>query len=142
MGRIVKNIIRIIAFFIIAIPIYLVCDLSYMSPIYDSGIMATILSIITTEVIFSAFIFYFFPGINFQMGQTQLPLPAFIAINFEYVLCGFILYSITQLCKKFRLKQSFNKKAFIFMLFPLSQLFLLSAILKILIMSYIIFLVK
>ena len=45
MGRIVKNIIRIIAFFIIAIPIYLVCDLSYMSPIYDSGIMATILSI-------------------------------------------------------------------------------------------------
>lgn len=46
MSRIVKNIIRAIGVFLIAVPIYLIFDLSGASPIYDPGIMATVLSII------------------------------------------------------------------------------------------------
>lgn len=45
MGHIVKNIIRIIAFFIVAVPIYYVCDLDSESTIYSAGIIATILSV-------------------------------------------------------------------------------------------------
>lgn len=46
MSRIVKNIIKVIGVFLIAVPIYLLFDLSGASPIYDPGIMATVLSII------------------------------------------------------------------------------------------------
>lgn len=45
MGHIVKSIIRIIAFFIVAVPIYYVCDLDSESTIYSAGIIATILSV-------------------------------------------------------------------------------------------------
>lgn len=46
MSRVVKNIIRVIGVFLIAVPIYLLFDLSGASPIYEPGIMATALSII------------------------------------------------------------------------------------------------
>ena len=97
--------------------------------------LCTILSIVTTEALFAVFVFPLFPGLDFQMGHTYLPLPAFITINFEYVVCGMIYYATTQICKKFRFKRSISKKAILFLLFPASQLLLLASIVKILLLN-------
>lgn len=58
MGRIIKNVIRAAGVFVIAVPMYLLFNLSGASPIYEPGIMTAVLSLVIGASV-AIMVFYF-----------------------------------------------------------------------------------
>ena len=93
----------------------------------------TILAIVSCETVFASIVFTILPDITFQIGNITIPM--LIAVQIEYIFVAIVCFLITKLIKKIRFQEKTNKKALIFLLFPTSQVFLLAAILKILMMN-------
>ena len=93
----------------------------------------TLLIVLTADIMFVAIIFLMNSDLNFQIGYTTAP--ALIAVNTEYLICAITYFLLYHIIRKFRFKQTINKKALIFLLFPVSQIVLLSSILKILLLN-------
>ena len=93
----------------------------------------TMLVVITVDMVFASLIFSINPDLNFQIGSTTTPV--LVLVNTEYAVCAVIYFFLYHLIRKFRFRQSISRKALLFLLFPASQIFLLSAILKILLMN-------
>ena len=86
------------------------------------------LSQILVDTVFAAIIFVCFPDFNYEIGH--LSYPALLAADIEMLIYGIFLFAATMVIKRVRLKTGINKKALVFMLFPLSQVLILCVIIK------------
>ena len=85
---------------------------------------------VASDLIFALVIFLLFPNLDFQIEHTTIP--AYVAISVEYFLIGIISYVVYLIINKFRFGQSINKKALIFIFFPVSQFLILGVLAKVL----------
>lgn len=86
------------------------------------------LSLIIFDTITTAVIFVIFPEFSFDIGH--LTYPALLFADIEMLIYGIFLFAATMVIKRVRLKTGINKKALVFMLFPLSQVLILCVIIK------------
>ena len=84
------------------------------------------LSVIIFDTVFSSLIFVLFPDFNYEIGH--LSYPALLAADIEMLIYGIFLFAATMVIKRVRRKTGINKKALVFMLFPLSQVLILCVV--------------
>jgi len=94
------------------------------------GVLTILISVICDSIM-AVILFYLFPSLDYQVGHTSLP--EFIGVYTIYFLFGIIFYSVYLIIKKIRFSESLNKKALIFILFPVSQFLIFEVLAKILI---------
>ena len=86
------------------------------------------LSLIIFDTITTAVIFVIFPEFSFDIGH--LTYPALLFADIDLIIYGILMYLEYCIIRGVRNKKSINKRAVIFMLFPTSQVLILSVIIK------------
>ena len=92
-----------------------------------------ILLLAVIDSLFAAIVYPLFPSFDFRFGH--MTLPALIAADIDLVLNGIVYYLVYSIIKKIRHKQSINRKALIFMIFPISQMLTLMVLIKVIMMN-------
>ena len=86
------------------------------------------LSLIIFDTITTAVIFVIFPEFSFDIGH--LTYPALLFADIDLIIYGILMYFEHCIIKRIHDRKSINKRAVIFMLFPTSQVLILSVIIK------------
>lgn len=86
------------------------------------------LSLIIFDTVTSVVIFVLFPNLNLKMGHVTYQ--SLLVADVDLIIYGILMYLEYCIIRGVRNKKSINKRAVIFMLFPTSQVLILSVIIK------------
>ena len=86
------------------------------------------LSLIIFDTITTSVIFVIFPEFSFDIGHFTYP--ALLFADVDLIIYGILMYLEHCIVKKIHNRKSINRRALIFMLFPVSQVLILCVIMK------------